>query len=121
MTIYFDGSGESNKWGGAYCYAYDMDNYAFRMFDIEGTFTNNEMEYLSFIQAANHAGYGDILIGDSKLVINQLNGSFQVKEPKLKILNILAKNLVNRKSLKLQWVGRENNIAGKVLEQKLKE
>ncbi len=81
---------------------------------LEGTGTNNEAEYNALIQGLKKAqalGWTDINVqGDSKLVVNQVNGKWSVKSDNLKGPCQIAKKLVGQfNSIKLEWIPREQN------------
>jgi ribonuclease HI len=79
-------------------------------------YTNNEMQYKAAIYAAQHATTGDTITLDSELVCNQVNGNYKVKKGNLKPLHEMLKRLMLEKSLKIEWVPRNQNKAGKALE-----
>ena len=56
-------------------------------------------------------GWTDILVqGDSKLVVNQVAGSWKVNKDNLKPLNAEAKSLLSKfLSVKVEWIPREKN------------
>lgn len=123
--IYFDGSGENGKGiHGAWLiideYEDHLDYKVYESINDE-IYTNNEMEYLGFIRAALFANNEDTIVGDSQLVIKQLLGEYKLKANNLKMLYTLAKDLINIKQLKLEWVPREQNLAGNFLEKYLKK
>lgn len=81
---------------------------------LEGIGTNNEAEYNALIQGlkkAHDLGWTDINVqGDSKLVVNQVNGKWSVKSDNLKVPCQVAKELVAQfNSIKLEWIPREQN------------
>lgn len=90
-----------------------------------GDKTNNEAEYLALLKALDLISKkladktlpehgGDVLIrSDSKLIVNQVKGDFQVKEPRLKELNQRAKKIIEKlANVRLEWVPRRENYAG---------
>lgn len=79
-------------------------------------FTNNEMEYQSLIHAIGIAKKWDIIYSDSQLIVFQVLGQYKVHDKKLIPLNILATKEINRKHIKIMWIPREQNIAGKYLD-----
>lgn len=103
MKIYecfFDGSAKPNpgemKIGGV---IKDLDGNVVEEYSKElGYGTNNQSEYLSFIYlleiAAKHLPDKLIIRGDSALVVNQVNGNWKVKDPKMKGLCKIAQNMV---------------------------
>ena len=62
--------------------------------------TSNEMEYCGLIEGLVWALRLDLehlkVCGDSELIINQMKGSYQVKDPKLQVLFQEANDLVNK-------------------------
>ena len=89
--------------------------------------TNNEAEYLALLKTLDlinekDAGSGGHIIrSDSKLVVNQLKGEWQVKEPRLRKLNDRAKDGIQKLgSVRLEWVPRRENYAGLWIEGLLK-
>lgn len=81
---------------------------------LDGIGTNNEAEYSAFIEGLKQAinlGWTDILVqGDSKLVVNQVAGSWKVNKDNLKPLNAEAKTLLSKfQSVKVEWIPREMN------------
>ncbi len=98
-----------------------------------GDKTNNEAEYLALLEAlsiisekwATSTGTIPAEVGpvevrsDSELVVNQMKGSYKVKEPHLKPLWDKARNMIaNLRMVRLEWVPRERNYAGLWLEGK---
>ena len=90
-----------------------------------GNGTNNRAEYQALIYALAIAQSveDDILIkSDSKLIVEQVNGNWKVKDQKLIPLCKDAQKLIDiRKQLfnastTLQWLRREDNLAGHMLE-----
>jgi ribonuclease HI len=90
-----------------------------------GDKTNNEAEYCALLKAleliserladkSDHVhGEGVLIRSDSKLIVNQVKGEFQVKEPRLKDLNEKAKDAIQKLgSVRLEWVPRRENYAG---------
>lgn len=93
--------------------------------ELVGDKTNNEAEYLALLKALEiisqrsrvkdeRESGGEVLIrSDSTLIVNQVKGEFQVKEPRLKELNQRAKDALEKVgSVRLEWVPRRENYAG---------
>ena len=87
--------------------------------------TNNIAEYhaLIYALAISQNIEDDIVIkSDSKLVVEQVSGNWKVKDPKLIPLCKDAQILINARkqlfnvSTELQWLPREQNLAGHMLE-----
>ena len=96
-----------------------------------GDKTNNEAEYLALLKALDLItqksreklpGAGGIVIrSDSKLVVNQVKGEWHVKEPRLVELNDKARDSIGKlRSIRVEWVPREENYAGLWIEGKLR-
>lgn len=92
-----------------------------------GDKTNNEAEYLALLKTLDlinekKASSGGLVIrSDSKLVLNQVKGEWQVKEPRLRDLNDRAKVALQKLgSISLEWVPRRENYAGLWIEGMLK-
>lgn len=90
-----------------------------------GNGTNNIAEYHALIYAlaiAQSVEDNITITSDSKLVVEQVNGRWKVKDPKLTGLCKDAKKLIDLReqlfgfSTTLQWVSREHNLAGHMLE-----
>lgn len=85
-----------------------------------GVATNNAAEYAGLIaglQAAAELGASEVDVRmDSKLVIEQMAGRWQIKHPGLRPLAAQAAELVRRFSaVRYQWVPRERNQAADAL------
>lgn len=73
-----------------------------------GVKTNNEAEYLTLLSSLETllsnltfdgipaSSIGVILCGDSKLVLNQINGEWKTKNERLKVLNASARHLMSK-------------------------
>jgi len=86
----------------------------------KGNPTNNELEYLALLYALEYVGskFPDksvIIYSDSKLIVNQINGSWRVTTDNLLILYNKCKPMMTKK-IKLIWISRKFNLAGHVLE-----
>ena len=90
-----------------------------------GNGTNNRAEYQALIYALAIAQSieDDIVIkSDSKLIVEQVNGNWKVKDTKLIPLCKDARILIDMReelfdvSTELQWLPREQNLAGHMLE-----
>ena len=82
---------------------------------LPNTGTNNVAEYtalLTGIQKALELGWKQVSIeGDSKLVINQINGIWGINKDHLKILhNQVVEGLSNFDSYTINWIPREKNF-----------
>lgn len=88
--------------------------------DATSPHTNNEAEYLAVLLAVKLGA--TVVYSDSGLVVNQLNGTFKIREPRLLYLwgevmkaagdgNLVAKS----ERVKFIWIPRTENPAGRVL------
>lgn len=89
-----------------------------------GEGTNNQAEYIA-LYAALYYAHSDkanefVIKSDSKLVVEQVNGNWKVKDQKLKELydevQKLLANIRSEKKVSIKWVPREENLAGHMLE-----
>ena len=87
---------------------------------IDHGFTSNEAEYMACLVGCAIAQPKDIILADSQLVVMQGNDKWKCKARNLQSFCTTIKTLVISKSLKLKWVPRDENRAGKALEQRLK-
>jgi ribonuclease HI len=75
--------------------------------------TNNEAEYIAFITALEYCIERDIrdvtIFSDSKLVVNQINGTFKVSADNLVDLNKKSKELIRKVSGTARHAHREFN------------
>lgn len=114
--IYFDGSG-SNGIYTKICFGYEKK---FQVIKLPKTHTNNEVEYFACIEACLLADPYTIIIGDSKLIVNQITELYKCNNKNLGYLCLDAKNIIKKKNLFLHWVRRNKNLAGLELEGKNK-
>ena len=100
-----------------------------------GDRTNNEAEYIALLKALSiiEAKWGAIgeasgkgaepikVHSDSMLIVNQVKGSYEVTDVKLRQLCENVKGLMKKMSaVKLEWIPREENYAGQWLEDRWK-
>jgi len=82
--------------------------------------TNNEMEYLALLYALDyvnnrHKKDNITIYSDSKLMVNQINGDWQVTTDHLQPLyDKCIKRMTDK--IKIKWVRRDSNLAGIILE-----
>ena len=108
MKVYIDGSGNSK-----YGFFIEETNEAkvFTKKDI----TNNQAEYLAALEALKFTTEDIEIYSDSKLVVNQLNHEWHIKDDSLRELAIKVWKLIEGRKVKLIWIPREQNKAGKLL------
>ncbi|MDR2198837.1 MAG: ribonuclease HI family protein [Deltaproteobacteria bacterium] len=116
FVLYADGSSLNNPGpSGAGALLFDRDgDLVFRLSIHLGNGTSNFAEYRALILGADEAlerGVDDIDIRmDSLLVVNQVNGLWKIKSPRLKELHILALRILSRfRRWKLSHIPREQN------------
>ncbi len=110
QKIYVDGSGD-----GRYCWINETNgtNKTY----LEKGLTNNEAEYLAVLRALQENSGEIEILSDSKLVVNQLNGEWHIKEVRLRELFDKVQKVIKEKGVKatFTWIPREENRAGKYL------
>lgn len=78
--------------------------------------SHNAAEYLSLKAALERASNGDSIYMDSKLVVEQVNNRWNVKEPFLRLLHGECSLIMLEKKCKVLWIPRDENRAGILLE-----
>lgn len=113
--VYVDGSG----WNGRetkFCVMWGHNGkWQHKIFTYATESTNNEMEYQAVIYALSRFKMSAVF-SDSELVVNQVNGTYRVKEPRLLPLRDAARHWIDRNRNTLAWIPRNENKAGKFLE-----
>ncbi len=79
-------------------------------------FTNNEEEYRGVISALKLCAEGDEIYTDSLLVVNQVSGAYKIKKEHLRPYREEVVKLLIEKKVKLRWIPRDENLAGKHFE-----
>ena len=114
VTVYVDGSGGPN--GG---FGFFVKETGESFYEKKPDITNNQAEYMAIIAALRKFSDSDdsiTIYSDSKNTINQLNHEFAINNDVLRELARVAWDLIGKFSdLKLQWVPRKENLAGKML------
>lgn len=82
--------------------------------------TNNELEYYAILYACNLAENNSTIYSDSNLCVQQINGSFKIKKTDFKMFIDSIKNKIKEKNLKIDWISRDANLAGHLLEKIVK-
>lgn len=104
FEIVFDGGslGNPGKGYGSYEIMSEGEVYRLSREEFQGTLTNNQAEYMTLLEALKWLGQhlGDesskstvVIHGDSKLVVNQINGTWKVKNARMVPLVQEAKEL----------------------------
>lgn len=115
MIYYFDGftiwKNPSPK-GGGFTVVDQYNNLIIRKDIFKVGFTCNEAELLGCLFSAELASHGDTLVTDSKNTIAWVKSGNPKARPDLKEVASKAKELIKLKVIKLEWVPREENLAG---------
>ena len=114
LSIYVDGSGGTNSG-----YGFFVNETGESFYENKLEITNNQAEYMAIISALKKFENLDdeiIIFSDSKNTVNQLNHEFAINNEELRSLAREAWLLMAKFSnLKLTWVPRSKNLAGKML------
>ena len=123
VTVHFDGACQPPKGGGIAAYGYTIEGEGLRH---EGKglavrpwsprATNNVAEYTAAICAlewlAGEGYAGSVLVlGDSQLVVRQINGEYEVRAEHLKAYHERLSALAKRfESAEFRWIPRSQNL-----------
>jgi ribonuclease HI len=114
LSVYVDGSG-----GDSSGYGYFIKETGESFYEKKPNITNNQAEYMAIIAALKKLGQtnDDVTIySDSKNTISQLNHQFAINSEALRELAREAwSHMSKMPNLKLVWVPRAENLAGKML------
>lgn len=113
MSIYVDGSGGEDSGYGFY-----IKETGKSFYEKKPNITNNQAEYLAIITALKSVKPDEAIViySDSKNTIAQLNHENAINNDQLRILAREAWELIPKFSnLKLVWIPRKENLAGKML------
>ena len=118
LTLYVDGGTK----GSVICLVDDSNGYI--VVKKKRISTNNELEYFAVIfgieYAKKHYLRKNVTINsDSKLIVNQINGKWNINMDTLLILNKRALRKL-KDNIKIKWIPREKNLAGIHLEELMK-
>jgi len=116
MEIHCDGSGWNGERSRICLVTCPNGIEDVKITDLPIEFTNNEAEYLAMIWALQVATDRDIIYSDSQLVINQINGSYKIKQQHLKYFAARCQMILLKKKIKIIWIPREKNKAGLVFD-----
>jgi ribonuclease HI len=117
QIIYCDGASAQFQEGefGKICVV--SEEHGTHILDVLSSYaTNNQCEWLAMREALLIANIGDEIRSDSQLVVGQLAKGWAVNAEGLKKLHAECAKLYAEKKVKVVWVRREFNEAGKVLE-----
>ena len=114
LNIYVDGSGGLNSGFGFFVKETGESSYK-----KEPNITNNQAEYLAIIMVLKKFldSKDEINIySDSKNTVAQLNHEYAINSEQLRTLAMEAWSLLSKyTNLKIKWVPRNENLAGKML------
>jgi len=114
ISIYVDGSGGDNSGYGFY-----VKETGESFYEKKTNITNNQAEYLAIIAALKFVKSKDdevVIYSDSKNTIAQLNHENAINNDQLRSLAREAWELIAKVSkIKLTWITRKENLAGKML------
>lgn len=114
ISIYVDGAGGENAGFGYY-----IKETGESFYEKKPNITNNQAEYLAIISALKKYVDSDdqiTIYSDSKNTIYQLNHEYAINNEQLRILAQEAWQLIAKiPNIKLTWVPRKENLAGKML------
>ena len=114
ISVYVDGSGGENSG-----YGYFVKETGESFYEKKPNITNNQAEYMAIISALKKFVCTEeeiTIFSDSKNTVSQLNHDFAINNEQLRTLAQEAWNLIGQFSnLKLTWVPRKENLAGKML------
>ncbi len=115
LKIFCDGGSRGNPGPAACAYIIydDAGNIRQKCGKYLGTATNNEAEYWAVLEALRHPELAEgshlNFYLDSLLVVNQLNGLWKIKEPRLKELFLKVKELSSSLKVFYSYIPREQN------------
>lgn len=114
LSVYVDGSGGAN--GG---FGFFVKETGESFYEKKPDITNNQAEYMAIIAALRKFSDSDepvTIYSDSKNTINQLNHEYAINNDVLREFARVAWDLIAKFSeIKLKWVPRKENLAGKML------
>ena len=114
ISVYVDGGGGDDSG-----YGYFVKETGESFYEKKPDITNNQAEYLAIIAALKKFVESNdevIIHSDSKNTVNQLNHEYAINNEKLKELAREAWPIIAKFSnLKIKWVPRSENLAGKML------
>lgn len=114
LSIYVDGSGGENSG-----YGYFVKETGESFYEKKQGITNNQAEYLAIIAAMEKFAQENqdiVIYSDSKNTVSQLNHEYAINSEQLRELARRAWSVMGKMpNLKIAWVPRAQNLAGKML------
>lgn len=109
MIVYCDGSGTG-------LYGYYVPSLGVLNYGKRENITHNEAEYHAIILALEDYPNSNMTIyTDSLLVVNQYNGTYKVKDPKMKYLLSRIRELSRNRRVEILYIRRKHNLADRIL------
>jgi ribonuclease HI len=87
--------------------------------EVLGNVSNNQAEYIAVFEALKQAEDGDLILTDSQLVVGQLTKGWDVNAESIKPMFEKCRELLDLKRIKVEWVSRNDSVAGRLLEKKI--
>lgn len=118
VKIHCDGA--SNSFESAFCVCLKKGNgkHIYHLETFNKKFSASKIEYMAIISALEFAEGCCDIYSDCKTIVNQLNSSAPFGN--LKYYE-RAKELINKKDVRIIWISRNDNLAGIFLEKRLSE
>lgn len=114
LNIYVDGSGGPESGFGFF-----VKETGESFYKKESNITNNQAEYMAILEVLKKFTNSNdeiTIYSDSKNTVSQLNHEYAINSPELRTLAMEAWNLIGKYSnLKIKWIPRKENLAGKML------
>ncbi len=115
LTAFTDGASKGNPGdaGAGYVIFDDKKEEVARYCEYLGKKTNNEAEYIAIVRALDKmkvlgSKYVNIF-SDSQLLVRQMQGKYEVKSKKIKVIYDMAKAFEKDIEVKYVWIPREEN------------
>ena len=114
LNVFVDGSGGANSGFG-----YFVKETGESFYEKKSGITNNQAEYMAIISVLKKfSGIADevVIYSDSKNTVSQLNHEYSINNDQLRDLAREAWDMmVKLPNLKIIWIPRNQNLAGKML------
>ena len=113
LTVYADGGSRGNPGAAAFGAVIMEGNHLIQeLSEAIGTSTNNVAEYSGLVAALRAVHLIDPLAEvevrmDSKLVVEQMSGRWQIKHPDMRELALKARSIHDRALITYEWIPRE--------------
>lgn len=86
---------------------------------LEENLTNIELEYEAILAACIRANDNSRIFTDCEICVKQINNLYKVKNKKFMVYLNKIRPLVKEKKISIEWVSRNANLAGYILENKV--